>query len=110
MIRRPPRSTLFPYTTLFRSCRVPTTQRPTRETGIAKPWNADGVGPHVAKRTLQSRYGSVTFATGAGSELPSACARALESVTGIRPDIGISPNSARAALTSETVTFEKVQM
>src|SRR3712207_7079143 len=27
MIRRPPRSTLFPYTTLFRSCRlVPTTR------------------------------------------------------------------------------------
>src|SRR3712207_8783775 len=25
MIRRPPRSTLFPYTTLFRSCRAPTT-------------------------------------------------------------------------------------
>src|SRR5256885_7971201 len=25
MIRRPPRSTLFPYTTLFRSCRVPQT-------------------------------------------------------------------------------------
>src|SRR5437762_7186946 len=24
MIRRPPRSTLFPYTTLFRSCRRPT--------------------------------------------------------------------------------------
>src|SRR2546426_3967096 len=24
MIRRPPRSTLFPYTTLFRSCRSPT--------------------------------------------------------------------------------------
>src|SRR2546422_1758718 len=24
MIRRPPRSTLFPYTTLFRSCRLPT--------------------------------------------------------------------------------------
>src|SRR6266571_8468803 len=23
MIRRPPRSTLFPYTTLFRSCRAP---------------------------------------------------------------------------------------
>src|SRR2546421_3695357 len=23
MIRRPPRSTLFPYTTLFRSCQVP---------------------------------------------------------------------------------------
>src|SRR5439155_21422862 len=24
LIRRPPRSTLFPYTTLFRSCRIPT--------------------------------------------------------------------------------------
>src|SRR2546422_11368676 len=29
MIRRPPRSTLFPYTTLFRSCR-PRTGRPAR--------------------------------------------------------------------------------
>src|SRR3989442_12021834 len=27
MIRRPPRSTLFPYTTLFRSLAVPTQQR-----------------------------------------------------------------------------------
>src|SRR2546428_7189357 len=26
MIRRPPRSTLFPYTTLFRSCSGPSTQ------------------------------------------------------------------------------------
>src|SRR3712207_9013763 len=28
MIRRPPRSTLFPYTTLFRSARVRRTERP----------------------------------------------------------------------------------
>src|SRR3712207_9036883 len=28
MIRRPPRSTLFPYTTLFRSERLPEAQRP----------------------------------------------------------------------------------
>src|SRR5690348_17559179 len=28
MIRRPPRSTLFPYTTLFRSPRIPSTNRP----------------------------------------------------------------------------------
>src|SRR5260221_1783950 len=28
MIRRPPRSTLFPYTTLFRSLRIPARQRP----------------------------------------------------------------------------------
>src|SRR5256885_3588780 len=28
MIRRPPRSTLFPYTTLFRSCRAAEADRP----------------------------------------------------------------------------------
>src|SRR2546425_13370707 len=28
MIRRPPRSTLFPYTTLFRSCGAPLSHRP----------------------------------------------------------------------------------
>src|SRR3712207_8347263 len=32
MIRRPPRSTLFPYTTLFRSC-----SRPGRRSGSAPP-------------------------------------------------------------------------
>src|SRR2546421_4964963 len=30
MIRRPPRSTLFPYTTLFRSCRVSAPRKPAR--------------------------------------------------------------------------------
>src|SRR2546428_1847509 len=30
MIRRPPRSTLFPYTTLFRSCNVGFMERPER--------------------------------------------------------------------------------
>src|SRR2546429_3582127 len=31
MIRRPPRSTLFPYTTLFRSARAPQTHLPERQ-------------------------------------------------------------------------------
>src|SRR3712207_7878803 len=34
MIRRPPRSTLFPYTTLFRSYQVPHAEAIRRETGI----------------------------------------------------------------------------
>src|SRR3712207_7488504 len=46
MIRRPPRSTLFPYTTLFRSCRVggaPGGQRPgglrlRRRPGLLSGW------------------------------------------------------------------------
>src|SRR6202789_4603632 len=33
MIRRPPRSTLFPYTTLFRSRRLPGRGRPGRQPG-----------------------------------------------------------------------------
>src|SRR5256885_9698200 len=37
MIRRPPRSTLFPYTTLFRSCSNPPSLRIRRNT----PWHSD---------------------------------------------------------------------
>src|SRR3712207_7133623 len=49
MIRRPPRSTLFPYTTLFRSTRDPDGDR------IAYAWdfNADG--------TVDSRQANPTF-------------------------------------------------
>src|SRR2546422_7656176 len=45
MIRRPPRSTLFPYTTLFRSiCRFPTRRRrkaprPTGPTGLSRSYS-----------------------------------------------------------------------
>src|SRR5260370_26827944 len=35
MIRRPPRSTLFPYTTLFRSCVKQTAGRPRREMPVS---------------------------------------------------------------------------
>src|SRR6266404_7074560 len=37
MIRRPPRSTLFPYTTLFRSRPRPTAPRPPAGNGAATP-------------------------------------------------------------------------
>src|SRR3712207_8334512 len=48
MIRRPPRSTLFPYTTLFRSDRVPDANRlvvtgRSQEVLFADPYAADGV-------------------------------------------------------------------
>src|SRR2546427_4835216 len=38
MIRRPPRSTLFPYTTLFRSCSPAPSPKATRQ----RPWGAGG--------------------------------------------------------------------
>src|SRR5256885_9428969 len=59
MIRRPPRSTLFPYTTLFRS----------RHHDPAQTWRPGGGrahlhGPHAALRTISAR--SRTAAGGRG--------------------------------------------
>src|SRR2546430_11402633 len=52
MIRRPPRSTLFPYTTLFRSVVVPAFAE--GEQG-EEPVVAAGVGGLVAARTKEGR-------------------------------------------------------
>src|SRR5256885_9704787 len=40
MIRRPPRSTLFPYTTLFRSCMWMPRRTGNCTTAAPTPWNA----------------------------------------------------------------------
>src|SRR5260370_8702721 len=50
MIRRPPRSTLFPYTTLFRSRRAPRVRR----AGAAPP----GPGAHRPRRTRSEEHTS----------------------------------------------------
>src|SRR3712207_8492057 len=58
MIRRPPRSTLFPYTTLFRSSRPPSSLEPHRERA---PRDADGRvgdGEHRAGRRDDPRHGA----------------------------------------------------
>src|SRR5260221_10951115 len=62
MIRRPPRSTLFPYTTLFRSCRgdvhgevvrrrgrliLPRPLQPARDRWLGSPLVLGGGGPTV---------------------------------------------------------------
>src|SRR5260370_42651855 len=52
MIRRPPRSTLFPYTTLFRS--RPVVLYPQMKEPIGPP------GTHLHQARLQPRGGSVT--------------------------------------------------
>src|SRR3712207_7013271 len=58
MIRRPPRSTLFPYTTLFRS--RPGTDRRRRHRGGARgagrrPAREGSTGPAVGRRRLPDR-------------------------------------------------------
>src|SRR5687768_17710607 len=60
MIRRPPRSTLFPYTTLFRSAQIgPTLLAVVRSLGVDEPAlrTVDGHQPRSEEHTseLQSR-------------------------------------------------------
>src|SRR3712207_7548526 len=71
MIRRPPRSTLFPYTTLFRSCRPNHLRHPKQMVGVgfmdghvermpmAAPFYPGPIGVHVRSEEhtseLQSR-------------------------------------------------------
>src|SRR2546425_11621228 len=73
MIRRPPRSTLFPYTTLFRSIDAdrrrhrlrPPTARPPRDGGVParrRPLAASGVRPASAGRAHVSGAGVVSVA------------------------------------------------
>src|SRR3712207_8297695 len=50
MIRRPPRSTLFPYTTLFRSIAAATVQPIAGTSGVIRSPNCRGVGrPNVSQ-------------------------------------------------------------
>src|SRR2546430_10337438 len=55
MIRRPPRSTLFPYTTLFRSWFSITAQTGT-DTAIAYTYSAPGNSPDSFSLSLYSGY------------------------------------------------------
>src|SRR2546427_9606776 len=50
MIRRPPRSTLFPYTTLFRSPRRPAARRDRPGEGDDRSVRRSGAGPAAAVR------------------------------------------------------------
>src|SRR2546422_4197786 len=63
MIRRPPRSTLFPYTTLFRSCRGRANPQP----AVAGSWKASGpcliLRARDRKSTrLNSSHGYISYA------------------------------------------------
>src|SRR6201990_2876107 len=59
MIRRPPRSTLFPYTTLFRSCPEISTTTFTR----SRTWSWRSMGTPDRKSTrLNSSHSSISYA------------------------------------------------
>src|SRR5438067_9701754 len=56
MIRRPPRSTLFPYTTLFRSAADAQSQGPARDQPICHRHRALGGRSEEHTSELQSRF------------------------------------------------------
>src|SRR5436853_4467462 len=64
MIRRPPRSTLFPYTTLFRSICVP---RPSRK----RPWDASWRSYAVCASVIGLRANAIARSEEHTSELQS---------------------------------------
>src|SRR5438876_4986502 len=73
MIRRPPRSTLFPYTTLFRSLREAVFERFHQgESGSAGPLGGTGLGLAITKEFVAPPSGaSVTRSEEHTSELQS---------------------------------------
>src|SRR5690606_40677592 len=60
LIRRPPRSTLFPYTTLFRSPGLARRGRPASRRGAAgaRPRTGHAVAPTVARRHAHAGAGA----------------------------------------------------
>src|SRR3712207_8035307 len=74
MIRRPPRSTLFPYTTLFRSRRVDAG----REVAAPEPREGDAraAGPAARARDRRAAGGAGRGAPGAGRHRRAEIGRA----------------------------------
>src|SRR2546430_14743271 len=60
MIRRPPRSTLFPYTTLFRSLRAPLSGAPPTPANVFAPDRSPNSRAHRVSRFHQSQNQGAT--------------------------------------------------
>src|SRR5258708_18676771 len=67
MIRRPPRSTLFPYTTLFRSDAVSRARSSSHGQVIARI-RETGVDPHVFEAPSQGYFCALTLGQGRSEE------------------------------------------
>src|SRR5256885_4898906 len=86
MIRRPPRSTLFPYTTLFRSARSPSAA--VRKTAMSNGMNSRFIPSEEIdeRQVVQWRFGAVDHMGGLKS---------LPSLAGL-PDIQGAPAASGA--------------
>src|SRR3712207_9009448 len=55
MIRRPPRSTLFPYTTLFRSGRQQRAPQQRQHAEVVEAWHPTGMGQKLERTDLPEK-------------------------------------------------------
>src|SRR2546429_4844021 len=115
MIRRPPRSTLFPYTTLFRSRRAGRRLRPTTgpEDGAARGrgrrvlpaagYRPDGGGLGGVAQAARSAAGSAAPPGGAGAH-PAVPRRAARTGEGRGPAQGaVPPDDAERRLVAQAL-------
>src|SRR5439155_3805374 len=62
MIRRPPRSTLFPYTTLFRSSRHPPIRGRRADRPATSPWHSSPIHEDRKSTRLNSSHVAISYA------------------------------------------------
>src|SRR2546421_12936838 len=90
MIRRPPRSTLFPYTTLFRSLVV-----------AAQPLGElddDAVAPHPGRKTLEAAERFLR------ARVRALAAHVAVDAVGVRP-VGLDGDGVEALLNDQTFSY-----
>src|SRR5260370_26874569 len=99
MIRRPPRSTLFPYTTLFRSCRV------LAQKGLGRVQRARGHGAAVQlcaaaqiTQVSDDAHRSEEHTSELQSHLNLVCRLLLEKKKKVDPQADRAGRAARTAL------------
>src|SRR3712207_7009660 len=95
MIRRPPRSTLFPYTTLFRSHGGPHCRAPERRGG--RSWHARGVAgaPRAIRRAVLAAGRSEEHTSELQSRQYLVCRLLLEKKNITAHHRALSPTSCR---------------
>src|SRR2546425_2359334 len=104
MIRRPPRSTLFPYTTLFRS--LPEVQEPAQQPGaVAASVSGNGsetvllVEDEAMVRTLARKalesHGYRVLEAGAAAPAPALGERHVGPINVLPTDVGVPGMSGR---------------
>src|SRR5437870_13922724 len=101
MIRRPPRSTLFPYTTLFRALRAPVVAALRRAADLA----ARGAAPAVFVMVHSGirNAGVAGVAKALAREWPEALVRSVEIEPGAAPDTVAGRIVAELVATEQTV-------